>query len=580
MSAEDPSLDPYLRRLFAGPDDYDLIDGVYQRMAEQVELVSYGKRRNLASLSPEQRVVYDVWYAYSFLEEGGFSYLLQDDSDVTRTLAASFETIGDAEAAQAVRDSLALLPGGQVPSGFDEATVERRSELIESLSEADQRRLDELSEIFWSGDTRLVHLTADYIRRHKQTFASLPPTEYEDLAALENENLPVPAADAPDAEVAAWLTSIGAYPTRRGPYLATMTVPVTVPRAGNVIMHVSLPAYRRSTDEEVRHMAELKALQELRGLDLGSSRISREGLRHLSKFPHLQALSFHGAALQDDWLDEIVRLKGLREINLSGTAITDAGTRRLGELVELRSLRLSDTQITDAGVETLAALTQLEELELATQFGGVGLRALEGLPIRELDLSDSQVTDEGLAALAGLKKLESLDLTDCQFGPEALPEIGRCMSLQILSLDGTSVTDEGLRQLAGLTNLGELRLTGTPVQGHGFAELKGLKKLVTLQLYDAEITDDGVEAIAGLPAVETLTLGDTPITGRSLGALSTMKSLRHLNLSGTKTPGSVALRQLEKLPALESLSLPEELRENSHAKYLQEKLPNCDIYFY
>jgi Leucine-rich repeat (LRR) protein len=580
MTAEDPSLDPLLRRLFAGPDDYDLVEGVYQRLVQKVDNVSYSGRRNTSSLTTEQRVVYDVWYVYSLLSnDDTFKDLLAADGEVLPTLPDSLEAIGASEEARITREAQTVVPPGTLPTGVDEADVEERTAAVENLSQEQTERLEELSKAFESNGRRLVRKVADYVRIHKEQFAHLPESDYEDISDVENDNLPVPAADAAEAEVFAWINSMDGWITRRGPYLAERTVKVTVPRAGNVVMHVTMPVFRRTTDEELAAMAGMKALQEVRGLTFTQSWLTRDGLKHLKNFRHLQVLDLTGTDLTDEWLDELTQLKGLRDLDLSETAITDEGVKRLAGLTELRRLALNDVQITDEGVAALAALTQLEELELSsTEFGGAGLKALASLPLRELNLDESNVTDEGLAAVGELQHLKTLHLTECQLGPDALAGIGRCKNLETLYANKSSISDEGLGELAGLAQLKNLHLSETRLRGEGFAALAGLKNLRSLTMYRADVNDEGVAEIARLPALATLYLADTKVSDHSLAALATMTSLEHLSLSGTQVTASAKLQQLAALKSLESLSLPAAVEDDPEVEKLKKALPNCSIY--
>ena len=86
------------------------------------------------------------------------------------------------------------------------------------------------------------------------------------------------------------------------------------------------PQERKATDAELKHIGQLKALQELY---LGNTRVTDAGLKELKD------------------------LQELNRIHLEGTAITDAGLKELKGLRKLKHLQLSKTQVTDAGVEDL-----------------------------------------------------------------------------------------------------------------------------------------------------------------------------------------------------------------------------------
>ena len=81
-------------------------------------------------------------------------------------------------------------------------------------------------------------------------------------------------------------------------------------------------------------------------------------------------------------MDHLRALAQLKDLNLSRTQITDAGLERLGAFKQLRYLDLTETAISDVGVECLKGLTELETVLLQdTKVTAAGeKRLLKALP--------------------------------------------------------------------------------------------------------------------------------------------------------------------------------------------------------
>ena len=152
----------------------------------------------------------------------------------------------------------------------------------------------------------------------------------------------------------------------------------------------------------------LENLHELRNLAMEESKITSDGLRHISGLTQLEKL------------------------NLSQTHVGDKGLEYLKPLVNLKRLRLAGTSVTGMGLAALTPLQKLEVLDLGRvscifDDDLVHLKHLAAL--RDLNLQDALLAGPGLADLSGLKRLERLVLPKAGLDPaaveslqEALPE--------------------------------------------------------------------------------------------------------------------------------------------------------------
>lgn len=193
--------------------------------------------------------------------------------------------------------------------------------------------------------------------------------------------------------------------------------------------------HSKVSNSGLRHLRGLDAVE---SLTLIQTNISDEGLVHLEGLQNLKSLTLHMSLVTDAGMRSLARLKSLEQLDLESVQLSDVGLAQLGGLVNLKKLLLSRTNITDAGLVHLNGLTNLEELALdhipISDAGLAHVRQLKNL--KELDLEGTAVTDSGLTSLAGMPRLETLNLRN------------------------TNVTTQGLRQLKGLTGLRRLWADG------------------------------------------------------------------------------------------------------------------------
>ena len=183
-------------------------------------------------------------------------------------------------------------------------------------------------------------------------------------------------------------------------------------------------------------LAELRALKQLRSLNLHGTGIGDAGLNHLAGQTSLQELFLGGTKITDKGLSTIGGLKALRTLNLSKTAIGDEGLKQLAALKDLRILNLASTKATDAGLKELSNLEQLEELYL----------------------NNTAVADMGVKSISKLTKLQILSLAQTRVTGTTFDELKSLKQLQSLTLSGTPISDEQLMRLAEVKQLRRLEI--------------------------------------------------------------------------------------------------------------------------
>jgi tetratricopeptide (TPR) repeat protein len=229
--------------------------------------------------------------------------------------------------------------------------------------------------------------------------------------------------------------------------------------------------------------------------------------------------------------DDLNRLSptNVDEIVLATSNVSDEDLSAVGRLYGLKALVFSHTGIKDPGLKNLGALKEL----------------------RTLCLNDTLVSDYGFRYLKGLRSLEELDLT--------------C----------TGVTSKVLPMLVPLTSLKKLDIAQTKITDVHLEELACLPKLESLDMRKDNITDEGMKKLSRLKHLRVLALEETRVTSAGIKYLRGMKSLRELRLNNTAVDDN-AIPALVSLP-LKTLALPGTKISNNGQRFLQLRLPNCEI---
>ena len=92
----------------------------------------------------------------------------------------------------------------------------------------------------------------------------------------------------------------------------------------------------------------------------------------------------------------------LQWLRISGSKVSDEGLAHLTAFPQLESVILQSTAITDAGLNELAKAKQLKTLDLAfTRVTADGLKQLAGLRLSKLDIPADARNDAGLKHMLG-----------------------------------------------------------------------------------------------------------------------------------------------------------------------------------
>lgn len=346
------------------------------------------------------------------------------------------------------------------------------------------------------------------------------PTHDADLAPFERVRLPIRALRLPYASVTTGafdhlvhlqdleeLDLSGTDVDLRGAGAAAIAKLAALSRLRKINLS------RTSIDD--RTLAELARLRGLESLNLSHPSedgvLTDAGIAHLRALADLRELDLSGADISAAGLEHLRSLKKLESLSIAperGADLADDGLAQLEPLTELRKLSILARGATPEGIQRLARLAKLEELEVrGPALGNQELRALSRCTrLTKLDVNLAGVDDDGLERLAPLRRLRSLNLS------------------------GARISNEGLRALAALPWLESLTLRRTEINSHGLVHLTSLKWLVHLDLADTSISTSALEHLRQMPRLKTLNLNSAQLT--ALGRETLKKELPSVVIRG------------------------------------------------
>ena len=283
----------------------------------------------------------------------------------------------------------------------------------------------------------------------------------------------------------------------------------------NAIAHLTELGDTRTLDLSVTEVTaagvtHLQRLTRLRTLVVNGRMVNDDWLRALRKLVELEELHVADAELSDDVLGHLAVLKNLRGLNLGGTLVTGEG---LEQLDQLRLLSLYGTMVTDSGIASVQGLRHLLalDLEFCGTLSNAGLahlkklRGLRALSIRQTGFEKTPFTGEALQQISGLDGLEVLDLYGTHTDDAALAHLSALVELRELDLSLTTVTDAGMAVISGLPRLEKLSLdfhegfSGPTITDEGLKHLENLDRLEYVSLVGARLTETAVRRLSRRP---------------------------------------------------------------------------------
>ncbi|NNE00373.1 MAG: hypothetical protein HKN47_23895 [Pirellulaceae bacterium] len=193
----------------------------------------------------------------------------------------------------------------------------------------------------------------------------------------------------------------------------------------------------RMTENGLLHLTKHR---DLARLDLGSTKLSRVPLGCLAELPELHDLGLSYTDVDDTMLSQLIPQLRLTRLSLSGCDVSGKPMVAIGMQSDLVDLNLAFSDVQDSDLQHLKNLTALRRLNLAgTEIGDAGfVNLLEKIQLRELNLSQTLVGDAGFqSAKYQLITVRVLDVADSQLTDGSIDGLCELTSLEHLNMAGT-----------------------------------------------------------------------------------------------------------------------------------------------
>ncbi len=391
----------------------------------------------------------------------------------------------------------------------------------------------------------------------------------------------------------------------------------------------------RSNPISYKSLLHIGRLKKLQFLALREMEIADRGLELLRNLEQLEYLSFgvyeDGAPITDIGASKIAFIPNLKTLELNGSKITVDGLRHLSRMPKLESLNVENVDVAPSDLSVLAESKSLKRLRADWDHRDWRDYGSELAKIKSLeDIGQNlRVDRESLQAILTLPNLKALSVYGDQGEPFAGmgKEIAKCTQLESLDFQNISITDDDLLALQPLQQLQDLGLMRTEIRGTGLAVLAAFPKLETLSIYDGSRTassstvidlnllpqlSDGLRHIglecAGLPKqrdffskfqsirgtqiwslvtdehlagmealsnLESLSLEEPALSDEGLKSLLSMPNLEYASLGGALTLDG--LTQLKELPRLNSVWVSSPYFGEEQIESLEHRLGSTSI---
>ncbi|MFO1002753.1 MAG: hypothetical protein U0936_20685 [Planctomycetaceae bacterium] len=344
-----------------------------------------------------------------------------------------------------------------------------------------------------------------------------------------------------------------------------------------------------------RHAAAVGKLK-LRDLQIHSSQVDDNMLRHLAGMEKLEILDITHNPITDQGLAELRPIKTLKTLLLQGTNVTAEGVAAFQTALPNCEVQWDSPDPDRKFVEWLRAVNPTVPMQLirsdgsplmvapdqplpresvradhilleGTAFDQAGDDFIEefatrvkGQRIVFLRIKSDALTSAGVERLVRIPELSTvsnLEICGRRIDDSVFEIVSRFPMLKYASFESPLLTGKGvslLRQLEGLT----LEMTGQQnLKETNIDELQQLPNLSYLNLFyfqctqlqvesisklkpgvlillDAGIDDELVKPLARMSSLHGLQLNNSPLTDRGLSELKELENLMHLDVRGTK----------------------------------------------
>jgi Leucine-rich repeat (LRR) protein len=333
----------------------------------------------------------------------------------------------------------------------------------------------------------------------------------------------------------------------------------------------------------------ITSLEQLEDLRLGNCpRMGTADLDCLKALPNLKRLDIAYCELTNDALKHLGTLNRLEELNLpSNPDVTDAGLAEMRKCDNLRTVDVVGTKVTARSVAVFKSLPKLEQLSIGgfgdTYGPGVGeidlstCRELRRIDISRLDSNEIVGTRlpkslreavfplsmvEGVDQMRRVPHLECLKVV-MPIEPHNVELVSWTMVPELTELCIENPDGFVIGKIASLKQLRALSFTGDcrRIDDSGLRQVSQMRQLERVEIMDClDVTDSGLRCLRGMERLRELKLLQLKqVTVAGLALLGEAKQLRKMSL-GFRPNSSIgcvdsALSRLGALEDLEELSI-------------------------
>jgi hypothetical protein len=257
-----------------------------------------------------------------------------------------------------------------------------------------------------------------------------------------------------------------------------------------------------------RDLGDFAKCPKLKHITVGCSKIEREDIQVLAKFPKLESFVV------------------VADFSVFGYYPTQYAEISEDAFQELLALHLKDiwleSPMTEQRMKAFGDCDSLEELSLKCNknHGDIWKSFRSPKNLRKLQIFATPLSPDSLAPLIHHEKLEELMIDTNDWQSEPWEEIAKIPNLEYLSIGGSGLSGKGIGSLAKLTKLRTLRIEAPDFSEEGVRELLKCRQLEYIHAMDAPVSDELADEFLKMPNLHKLYFGLGLISKASASKIS------------------------------------------------------------
>ena len=169
------------------------------------------------------------------------------------------------------------------------------------------------------------------------------------------------------------------------------------------LMDLDLSHNSRISSDGLKHLRNCARLERL---DLRYTSVDLRGLSHLGGLTNIKELRYFGTINADDEHTHLSALRALKQLRFLeiGSRLNEYHLQQIGDLQGILTLKLHDTKVSDTGINALSRLTSLRAVSLwlsGTDTALATMSEMRSLTHIEVNVSRANITDTAELGLRG-----------------------------------------------------------------------------------------------------------------------------------------------------------------------------------